>query len=75
MPSIDVYSIGPNDFAQSLGYPGQADDPEVVKTMREIIRRMRQAGRTMQSDVMQGAGVSDVLLDAGRCTLPGPISD
>jgi 4-hydroxy-2-oxoheptanedioate aldolase len=62
---IDLYSIGPNDFAQSLSYPGQPDHPEVVKTMQEITRRIRQAGRTMQSDVMQGAWVSDMLLDAG----------
>jgi hypothetical protein len=34
--------------------------------MQEITRRIRQAGRTMQSDVMQGAWVSDMLLDAGR---------
>src|SRR5271156_3941463 len=31
VPSIDLYSIGPNDFAQSLGYPRQPDHPEVVK--------------------------------------------
>jgi 2-keto-3-deoxy-L-rhamnonate aldolase RhmA len=61
-----LYSIGPNDFAQSLGYPGQPDHPEVVKTMQEITRRIRQAGRRMQLDVMQGAWVSDMLLDAGR---------
>jgi 2-keto-3-deoxy-L-rhamnonate aldolase RhmA len=66
VPGIDLYSIGPNDFAQSLGYPGQPDHPEVVKTMQEITRRIRQAGRTMQLDVMQGAWVSDMLLDAGR---------
>src|SRR4029077_14125527 len=36
VPGIDLYSIGPNDFAQSLGYPGQPDHPEVVKTMQEI---------------------------------------
>jgi len=59
-------SIGPNDFAQSLGYPGQPDHPEVVKTMQEITRRIRPAGRTMQADVMQGAWVSEMLLDAGR---------
>jgi 2-keto-3-deoxy-L-rhamnonate aldolase RhmA len=23
VPCIDLYSIGPNDFAQSLGYSGQ----------------------------------------------------
>jgi hypothetical protein len=37
-----------------------------LETMQEITRRIRQAGRTMQSDVMQGAWVSDMLLDAGR---------
>ena len=70
VPGIDLYSIGPNDFAQSLGYPGQPDHPEVVKTMQDITRRIHQAGRTMQADVMQGAWVSDMLLEAGRRILP-----
>jgi hypothetical protein len=39
--------------------------------MQEITRRIRHAGRTMQSDVMQGAWVSDMLLDAGRRILEG----
>jgi 2-keto-3-deoxy-L-rhamnonate aldolase RhmA len=65
VPGIDLYSIGPNDFAQRLGYPGQPDHPEVVKTMQEITRRIRQAGRAMQLDVMQGVWVSE-MLDAGR---------
>jgi hypothetical protein len=38
--------------------------------MQEITGRIRQAGRTMQLDVMQGAWVSDMLLDAGRRILP-----
>jgi 4-hydroxy-2-oxoheptanedioate aldolase len=62
MPGIDL----PNDFSQSLGYPGQPDHPEVVKTMQDITRRIRQAGRRMQADVMQWAWVSDMLLNAGR---------
>ena len=40
VPGIDLYSIGPNDFAQSLGYPGQPDHPEVVRTMEDITRRI-----------------------------------
>jgi hypothetical protein len=44
----------------------QPDHPEVVKTMQEIARRIRQAGGTMQLDVMQGAWVSDMLLDGIR---------
>ena len=66
VPGIDLYSIGPNDFAQSLGYPGQLDHPEVVKAKQEITRRIHQAGRRMQADVMKSAGVSDMLLEAGR---------
>src|SRR6202035_4988904 len=65
VPGIVLYSIGPNDFAQSVGYRGQPDRPEFDKTMQEITNRIRQAGRTMQLDVMQGAWVSDMLLDAG----------
>ena len=66
VPGIDLYSIGPNDFAQSLGYPGQLDHPEVVKATQEITRRIHQAGRKMQADVMKSAGVSDMLLEGGR---------
>ena len=66
VPGIDLYSEGPNDFSQSLGYPGEPDHPEVVKTMQEITGRIRQAGRMMQSDAMQAAWLSDMLLDAGR---------
>jgi 2-keto-3-deoxy-L-rhamnonate aldolase RhmA len=67
---IDLFGIGPNDFAQSLGYPGQLDHPEVVKATQDITRRIRQAGRKMQSDVMESTWVSDMLLDAGRRSLP-----
>src|SRR6201998_2680305 len=57
-PGIDLYSIGPNDFAQSLGYPGQPDHPEVVKTMQEITNRIRQAGRKGPADRMQAESAS-----------------
>ena len=66
VPGIDLFSVGPNDFSQSLGYPGQPDHPEVVKTMQGITNRIRQAERRVQADVMQGAWVSDMLLDAGQ---------
>src|ERR1700730_16997075 len=56
VPGIDLYSIGPNDFAQSLGYPGQPDHPEVVKTMQEITRRIRQAGRDATGRDARGVG-------------------
>ena len=65
VPGVDLYSIRPNDFAQSLGYPGQLDHPEVVKATQEITRRIHQAGRRMQAEVTKSAGVSDMLLEGG----------
>lgn len=70
VPGIDLYSIGPNDFAQSLGYPGQPDHPAVVEAMQNITDRIHRSGRTMQADVMEGAWVSDILLEGGRRILP-----
>jgi 4-hydroxy-2-oxoheptanedioate aldolase len=70
VPGIDMFSIGPNDFAQSLGYPGQPDHPAVAAAMGEITRRIKAAGRVMQSDVMHAPWISDMLLEAGRRILP-----
>src|SRR5208283_5435828 len=65
VPGIDLFGVGPNDFAQSLGHPGQLDHPEVVKATQEITDRIHRAGRKMLSDVLVSAGVSDMLLEAG----------
>jgi 2-keto-3-deoxy-L-rhamnonate aldolase RhmA len=62
----DFYRIGPNDFAQRLGYLRRPDHPGVVETMQEIARRIRQAGRKMQQGIMAGAWVRDMWLDAGH---------
>ena len=69
VPGIDLFGIGPNDLAQSLGYPGQLDHPEVLKATQEMTRRIHQAGRKMQADVMTSAGISDMLLEGGRRVL------
>lgn len=66
VPGIDLYSIGPNDFAQSLGYPGRPDHPEVVKTMQDLTNRIHQAGRKMQGDVMHSEWITEILLEGGR---------
>jgi 2-keto-3-deoxy-L-rhamnonate aldolase RhmA len=69
VPGIDLFSIGPNDFAQGMGHPGDLEHPEVVKARDEIIRRIHKAGKKMQADVMKAAGVSDMLLEGGRRAL------
>ena len=41
---IDVIFLGPYDLSQSLGIPGQVDDPRLVDHMRKASRRIRDAG-------------------------------
>lgn len=66
VPGIDYFGIGQNDFAQSLGYPGEPDHPDVQKAMTEITARIHRAGRKMSQDIMASAWISDMLLDASQ---------
>jgi 4-hydroxy-2-oxoheptanedioate aldolase len=43
---VDVFFVAPGDLAQSMGYPGQMDHPEVTATLEDALRRIRAAGRT-----------------------------
>jgi 4-hydroxy-2-oxoheptanedioate aldolase len=43
IPGIDVLFVGPNDLAQSMGYPGQPLHPDVQAVIDDIVRRV--AGR------------------------------
>lgn len=55
VPGIDLDSIGPHDFAQSLGHPGRLEDhPEVAQAIQDITRCTHPAGRMMQADILQG---------------------
>ncbi|MCS7051239.1 MAG: aldolase/citrate lyase family protein, partial [Thermomicrobium sp.] len=40
VPGIDVLFVGPNDLAQSMGYPGQPQHPAVQAVIDEIVRRV-----------------------------------
>src|SRR5690554_1517682 len=42
---IDVVFIGPYDLSQSLGKPGQVDNPAVKKEMEYIIKKAKQQGK------------------------------
>ncbi len=63
---IDYFSIGPNDFAQGLGFPGEPNHPEVVAAMKELHDRIRKAGRRVGSDIMRSVWVRDLLVDSAR---------
>ncbi len=63
---IDHFGIGPNDFAQGIGYPGQPEHPDVVKVMNELSTYIRSKGRKMTGDIMSSVWIHDLLLGSAR---------
>ncbi|MDP6039667.1 MAG: aldolase/citrate lyase family protein, partial [Candidatus Latescibacteria bacterium] len=47
VPGLDVIFLGPYDLSQSLGIPGQVNDPRVVDRMREAANLINNAGLTV----------------------------
>jgi 4-hydroxy-2-oxoheptanedioate aldolase len=43
---IDVFFVAPGDLAQSMGYAGQMEHPQVTAALEDALRRIRAAGRT-----------------------------
>jgi len=44
-PHLDVIFLGPYDLSQSLGIPGQVNDPRVIDGMKRAIEVIRTAGK------------------------------
>ena len=63
---IDYFSVGPNDFAQGLGFPGQPNCPQVVEAIEQVFSRVHEAGRRTESDVVKRVMVKQMLTDAAR---------
>jgi len=42
---IDVFFVAPGDLAQSMGFPGQMDHPQVQAAIDDAVARIRGAGR------------------------------
>lgn len=66
---IDYFGIGPNDFSQGIGYPGEPGHPEVKRATRELTERIRGAGRRMVADVLESEWITTILIDGGRKVL------
>jgi 2,4-dihydroxyhept-2-ene-1,7-dioic acid aldolase len=45
IPQIDVVFVGPGDLSQSLGKPGQLNDPEVVALVELVIQKVLAKGK------------------------------
>lgn len=47
IPYIDVFFVGPGDLSQSMGRPGQINDPEVVAKVEKVIATARKYGKSV----------------------------
>jgi 4-hydroxy-2-oxoheptanedioate aldolase len=57
---------GPNDFAASLGHPGEPDHPERQRLTAEIDQRARAAGKKAGGDMTVTMSLQELILGAGR---------
>lgn len=47
IPQIDVLFVGPADLSQSMGKPGQMNDPEVVAVIEKVFRTALDKGKAV----------------------------
>ena len=57
---------GPNDFAASLGHPGEPDHPERQRLTADAERRARAAGKHVAADLYASLGVQELVFGSGR---------
>ncbi len=58
---VDAFFIAPGDLAQSMGFPGQVDHPEVQAAIQDAVRRTRAAGRVAGVLTTNGASARKAL--------------
>ena len=61
---INVFAGGPNDLAQSMGYPGEPDHPDCIKVTDEGTAKIHAAGKHRNEDVMVTIDATIALRDA-----------
>jgi 2-keto-3-deoxy-L-rhamnonate aldolase RhmA len=59
-------SGGPNDFAASLGHPGEPEHPERRRLTEQADERARRAGKRAGGDMTASLGIQEMMLGAGR---------
>jgi 4-hydroxy-2-oxoheptanedioate aldolase len=72
---LDGITGGPNDFAASLGHPGEPDHPERVKLTADAEARARKSGKRVASDLMVTLGLQELMLRFGREFVAGHSRD
>ncbi len=57
---VDVFFVGPSDLSQSLGYPGQADAPQVKQAIDDALAAIVAAGK-MPGSTGNSASIVDYM--------------
>ena len=66
---IDFFAGGPQDIAQSMGYPGEPNHPECVQAYEQACEQVRAAGKHMIGDVTVSVDAFVAIYDAGKALL------
>ena len=70
---IHTVLVGNNDFAQGLGYPGDATHPKVKAAIAAVGDRVRKCGLPMREDIWVLGNLVDILVTGGqKFARPGP---
>ena len=59
---INFFSGGPEDIAQSMGFPGEPQHPEVLKAFSDACEKVRSSGKFMMEDIMEMISVNDLII-------------
>ena len=66
---IEVFAGGPNDLAQSMGFPGQPNNPDCLRVTEEGTKKIHDAGKRRDSDIMVSVDATIAVRDAVRAML------
>lgn len=64
VPEVDVIFIGPYDLSQSLGKPGQVEDPGVTKLIKDNVKIIKNNGKSCGS-FARDKKYLEILVDCG----------
>ncbi len=65
VPGLDSLVLGPNDLAGSMGFPGQPEHPEVLRSMGEVCARAKEAGLPVGSGLGASCEFALKLIELG----------
>jgi 4-hydroxy-2-oxoheptanedioate aldolase len=63
---IDAFAWGPNDLAQSMGFPGQPQHPDVLAAQAQEADRIHAAGGKLNSDLMIAINLPELIVHGAR---------